>query len=161
MSSYVKHCPWPRCGYVTSRRYNLERHKKARHSGENEKQRIDRWRSKRFPCPICDHASTTRPHLKRHFSNKHPDEDLSNYVLTSIPYEDFDTSCELQEEEEENSSVEMLLTEEVEESFGPDVNSKDITVLELITPLGGDSPSYVTMEGEVFRLIPVEEDDGK
>jgi len=77
--------------------------------------------------------------------NKHPTEDISVHDLTGLTYEDLEQrESELREQE-------------------PECIDGPVTVLQMVTPLSpqsepqpGEMYCNVTLEGEAFRLIPVE-----
>ncbi|XP_030563437.1 RE1-silencing transcription factor-like [Drosophila novamexicana] len=156
----VFRCTVPKCSYSSKRLYNLQRHEKT-HGKEH-------WRSKRFPCPCCAYAAATRAHLKRHMGNKHPTEDISNHDLTVLAYEDFETPAEKQmksspTEQMKEPTEEPKSTPQSQQKEAPLVLEGPVTVLQLVTPLSpqsrpqpGEVYCNVTLEGEAFRLIPVE-----
>lgn len=163
--SIVFRCPVPKCSYSSQRLYNLQRHEKT-HGKEH-------WRSKRFPCPCCAYAAATRAHLKRHMGKKHPTEDINKHTIKVLAYEDFEKPDE--ESNPDQESIEQKLpTEQLKSTKEKLVESNQqhekeqsivgpVTVLQLVTPLSpqakprpGEMYCDVSLEGEAFRLIPVE-----
>ncbi|KAH8416006.1 hypothetical protein KR222_006326 [Zaprionus bogoriensis] len=152
--SVVFRCAVPKCPYTTKRLYNLQRHSKT-HKKEH-------WRSKRFPCPCCAYAAATRAHLKRHMGNKHPEEDISAHDLTGLAYKDLELPDEQQEQAQPEADAEADTETELPELKQEYVEGP-VTVLQMVTPLSpqsepqpGETYCNVTLEGEAFRLIPVD-----
>lgn len=160
--SIVFRCTVPKCSYSSKRLYNLQRHEKT-HGKEH-------WRSKRFPCPCCAYAAATRAHLKRHMGNKHPTEDISKHNITVLAYEDFEKPAEqLKSDSVEQKRPREQLKATKDKQIESEQEQQEqllvgpVTVLQLVTPLSpqakpipGEMYCNVSLEGEAFRLIPVE-----
>ncbi|TDG49157.1 hypothetical protein AWZ03_004457 [Drosophila navojoa] len=167
--SIVFRCTVPKCSYSSKRLYNLQRHEKT-HSKEH-------WRSKRFPCPCCAYAAATRAHLKRHMSKKHPTEDINKHTIKVLAYEDFEKPDEELNPDQESMEESMeqkrptdqpkltkdKLVESNQQQEKEQLIVGPVTVLQLVTPLSpqakprpGEMYCNVSLEGEAFRLIPVE-----